>query len=36
VLNTFNGDSNAYFFAALEKAGLQNLPMVSFSVTEVV
>lgn len=35
VLNTFNGDSNAYFFAALEKAGLRNLPMVSFSVAEV-
>ncbi|HUX90864.1 MAG TPA: ABC transporter substrate-binding protein [Gallionellaceae bacterium] len=35
VLNTFNGDSNAYFFSALEKAGLRNLPMVSFSVAEV-
>ena len=34
VLNTLNGDSNAYFFAALEKAGLTNLPLVSFSVAE--
>lgn len=32
VLNTLNGDSNAHFFAALEKAGLSNLPLVSFSV----
>ncbi len=35
VLNTFNGDSNAHFFAALEKAGLANLPLVSFSVAEI-
>lgn len=34
VLNTLNGDSNAYFFAALEKAGLSTLPLVSFSVEE--
>lgn len=34
VLNTLNGDSNAYFFAALEKAGLSNLPLLSFSVEE--
>jgi urea transport system substrate-binding protein len=34
VLNTLNGDSNAHFFAALEKAGLANLPLVSFSVAE--
>jgi urea transport system substrate-binding protein len=35
VLNTLNGDSNAHFFAALEKAGLSHLPLVSFSVAEV-
>lgn len=34
VFNTFNGDSNIHFFAALDKAGLRNLPMVSFSVAE--
>jgi urea transport system substrate-binding protein len=34
ILNTINGDSNAAFFAALEKAGLGNLPMLSFSVDE--
>lgn len=34
VLNTFNGDSNAAFFAALVKAGLSGLPLVSFSVEE--
>ncbi len=34
ILSTFNGDSNASFFAALEKAGLKNLPLVSFSVAE--
>ncbi|BAN34071.1 extracellular ligand-binding receptor [Sulfuricella denitrificans skB26] len=34
VLNTLNGDSNAHFFAALGKAGLAHLPLVSFSVTE--
>jgi len=35
ILNTLNGDSNAAFFAALEKAGLANLPMLSFSVDEI-
>ena len=35
VLNTLNGDSNAHFFAALGKAGLTNLPLVSFSAAEV-
>ncbi|WP_221048214.1 urea ABC transporter substrate-binding protein [Methylogaea oryzae] len=35
VLNTLNGDSNAGFFAALEKAGLADAPLVSFSVAEV-
>lgn len=34
VLNTLNGDSNAAFFAALEQAGLGDLPLVSFSVAE--
>ncbi|TAK63318.1 MAG: ABC transporter substrate-binding protein [Methylobacter sp.] len=34
VLNTLNGDSNAAFFAALVKAGLSDLPLVSFSVEE--
>jgi urea transport system substrate-binding protein len=34
VLSTLYGDSNAHFFAALEKAGLTNLPLVSFSVAE--
>lgn len=34
VLNTLNGDSNAAFFAALVKAGLGDLPLVSFSVEE--
>lgn len=34
VLSTINGDSNAAFFAALENAGLSNLPLVSFSVAE--
>jgi urea transport system substrate-binding protein len=35
ILNTINGDSNAAFFAALEKAGLGSLPMLSFSVEEI-
>jgi urea transport system substrate-binding protein len=35
IFNSLNGDSNAAFFSALEKAGLSNLPMVSFSVAEV-
>lgn len=34
VLSTLNGDSNAAFFAALEKAGLGNVPLLSFSVEE--
>lgn len=34
VLNTLNGDSNGVFFAALFKAGLGDLPLVSFSVEE--
>lgn len=34
VLNTLNGDSNAAFFSALVKAGLSDLPVVSFSVEE--
>lgn len=34
VFNTLNGSSNAPFFAALEKAGLGDLPLVSFSVAE--
>lgn len=34
ILSTLNGDSNAAFFAALEHAGLRNLPLVSFSAAE--
>ena len=34
ILNTLNGDGNAALFAALEKAGLANLPLLSFSVAE--
>lgn len=34
VFNTLNGDSNAMFFSALVKAGLGDLPLVSFSVEE--
>ena len=34
VLNTLNGDSNAAFFTALVKAGLVNIPIMSFSVAE--
>lgn len=34
VLSTLNGDSNAAFFAALQKAGLGNVPLLSFSVEE--
>jgi urea transport system substrate-binding protein len=34
VLNTLNGDSNAHLFTALKKAGLADLPLVSFSVEE--
>lgn len=35
ILNTLNGDSNAAFFAALEEAGLADLPLLSFSVDEI-
>ncbi|WP_306605566.1 urea ABC transporter substrate-binding protein [Azonexus sp.] len=34
VLNTLNGASNRYFFAALAAAGLGNTPVVSFSIAE--
>ncbi|GAB4257357.1 MAG: urea ABC transporter substrate-binding protein [Methylomicrobium sp.] len=34
VLNTLNGDSNAAFFAQLLEAGLADLPILSFSLTE--
>jgi urea transport system substrate-binding protein len=34
VLNTLNGDSNAALFRALARAGLADLPLVSFSVAE--
>lgn len=34
VLNTINGDSNLHFFRALHDAGLENTPVVSFSVAE--
>lgn len=34
VFNTVNGDSNSHLFTALEKAGLKDLPLVSFSVAE--
>lgn len=34
VLNTLNGESNRYFFAALAAAGLGSIPVVSFSVAE--
>jgi urea transport system substrate-binding protein len=34
LLNTLNGDSNNALFAALEQAGLGQLPVVSFSVAE--
>lgn len=32
ILNTVNGDSNAYLFEALKAAGLNTLPIMSFSV----
>lgn len=35
VLNTLNGDSNTHFFRALHQAGLNSLPVMSFSVDEV-
>ena len=34
VLNTINGDSNGHFFRALHAAGLDDIPVVSFSVAE--
>lgn len=34
ILNTLNGDSNAAFFSSLEKAGLSDFPILSFSVAE--
>jgi urea transport system substrate-binding protein len=34
VLNTLNGDSNLHFFRALHVAGLDALPVMSFSVAE--
>jgi urea transport system substrate-binding protein len=34
VLNTLNGASNRYFFAALAAAGLGKTPVVSFSIAE--
>ncbi len=34
VLNTVNGDSNTHFFRALHAAGLDAIPVVSFSVAE--
>jgi len=32
ILNTINGDSNGAFFRALQQAGLNHLPVMSFSV----
>jgi urea transport system substrate-binding protein len=32
ILNTVNGDSNVAFFRALQQAGLNHLPLLSFSV----
>ncbi len=34
VLNTLNGDSNHHFFSALTSAGLEQIPVVSFSISE--
>lgn len=34
VFNTLNGDSNLHFFRALKEAGLDKLPVMSFSVDE--
>ena len=34
VLNTINGDSNAPFFRALKGAGLEHIPVLSFSIAE--
>lgn len=35
ILNTLNGDSNKHFFRALHEAGLDRIPVMSFSVAEV-
>jgi len=34
ILNTINGDSNHYFFMALHRAGLDHIPVISFSLSE--
>lgn len=34
ILNTINGDSNTHVFRALHEAGLDGMPVVSFSVAE--
>jgi urea transport system substrate-binding protein len=34
VLNTLNGDGNRSFFRALRRAGLENTPVLSFSIAE--
>ena len=34
ILNTLNGDSNTHFFSQLVKAGLTDVPIISFSVAE--
>lgn len=34
ILNTINGDSNNYFFTQKHQAGLDDIPVVSFSVAE--
>ena len=34
ILNTINGESNAHFFRALHAAGLQTIPVLSFSIAE--
>ncbi|MCK4706189.1 MAG: urea ABC transporter substrate-binding protein [Gammaproteobacteria bacterium] len=34
ILNTINGDSNQYFFSKKHQAGLDDIPVVSFSVAE--
>lgn len=34
IINTLNGAANRYLFAALKAAGLENVPVVSFSLAE--
>lgn len=34
IINTINGDSNMHFFKALRDNGLENIPIMSFSVSE--